>query len=104
THAAILHSSFAPIGRKRERLCRALASRGGALVDTDPQDAVSATHLRALNESYAVLSVVAFTPGIPPLLASTELCRLVGQLAIFDRSARWPAIPPYSPDDLGRRF
>jgi type VI secretion system protein ImpJ len=99
-HGDILQSLFDRIGRKRERLASELAARGGALVGTDPQDAVSAAHLRELNESYAVLSVVAFTPGIPPLLAYTELCRLVGQLAIFDRSGRWPAIPPYDHDDL----
>lgn len=103
-HGDILQSLFDRIGRKRERLASALAARGGALVGTDPQDAVSAAHLRELNESYAVLSVVAFTPGIPPLLAYTELCRLVGQLAIFDRSGRWPAIPPYDHDDLGGCF
>lgn len=103
-HGDILQSLFDRIGRKRERLASALAARGGALVGTDPQDAVSAAHLRELNESYAVLSVIAFTPGIPPLLAYTELCRLVGQLAIFDRSGRWPAIPPYDHDDLGGCF
>lgn len=103
-HGDILQSLYDRIGRKRERLAGALAARGGALVGTDPQDAVSAAHLRELNESYAVLSVVAFTPGIPPLLAYTELCRLVGQLAIFDRSGRWPAIPPYDHDDLGGCF
>ncbi|MBP3957276.1 type VI secretion system baseplate subunit TssK [Gemmata sp. G18] len=103
-HGDILQGLFDRIGRKRERLASALAARGGALVGTDPQDAVSAAHLRELNESYAVLSVVAFTPGIPPLTAYTELCRLVGQLAIFDRSGRWPAIPPYDHDDLGGCF
>ena len=45
------------------RLASALAARGGAIAGGDPQDAVSAAHLRELNESYAVLSVVAFTPG-----------------------------------------
>src|SRR5262245_35215060 len=103
-HGDILQSLFDRIGRKRERLASALASRGGVIAGGDPQDAVSAAHLRELNESYAVLSVVAFTPGIPPLLAYTELCRLVGQLAIFDRSGRWPAIPPYDHDDLGGCF
>ena len=28
----------------------------------------------------------------------------LGQLAIFDRSGRWPAIPPYDHDDLGGCF
>ena len=65
---------------------------------------MTAAHLRELNEAYAVLSVLAFTPGIPPLTAYTDLARLVGQLAIFDRSGRWPAIPPYDHDDLGGCF
>lgn len=100
----ILQGLFDRIGRKRERLASALASRGGAMTGGDPADAVATAHLKELNESYAVLSVLAFTPGIPPLAAYTELCRLVGQLAIFDRTGRWPAIPPYDHDDLGGCF
>ncbi len=100
----ILQGLFDRIGRKRERLAAALASRGGAFITNDAADAVAAAHLRELNESYAVLSVLAFTPGIPPLTAYTELCRLVGQLAIFDRTGRWPAIPSYDHDDLGGCF
>jgi type VI secretion system protein ImpJ len=100
----ILQSLFDRIGRKRERLASAFAARGGAVAGGDPADAVAAAHLRELNEAYAVLSVLAFTPGIPPLAAYTELCRLVGQLAIFDRTGRWPAIPPYDHDDLGGCF
>jgi type VI secretion system protein ImpJ len=103
-HADILQSLFDRIGRKRERLAAALASRGGAFTTNDAADAVAASHLRELNESYAVLSVLAFTPGVPPLAAYTELCRLVGQLAIFDRTGRWPAIPLYDHDDLGGCF
>src|SRR5262245_21886796 len=72
----ILQGLFDRIGRKRERLASALASRGGAFTG-DPADAVTAAHLRELNETYAVLSVLAFSPGIPPLAAYTELCRLV---------------------------
>lgn len=100
----ILQSVFDRIGRKRERLAGNLFARGGAIAGGDPADAMTAAHLRELNEAYAVLSVLAFTPGIPPLAAYTELARLVGQLAIFDRSGRWPAIPPYDHDDLGGCF
>jgi type VI secretion system protein ImpJ len=100
----ILQSLFDRIGRKRERLASAFAARGGAIAGGDPADAVAAAHLQELNEAYAVLSVLAFTPGIPPLAAYVELCRLVGQLAIFDRTGRWPAIPPYDHDDLGGCF
>lgn len=103
-NAEILQSLFDRIGRKRERLAAAFASRGGALGATDPNEVAAAAHLRELNEAYAVLSVLAFSPGIPPLAAYSELCRLVGQLVIFDRTGRWPAIPPYDHDDLGGCF
>lgn len=103
-NADIVQSLYDRIGRKRERLASAFAARGGALAGGDPADAVAAAHLRELNEAYAVLSVLAFTPGIPPLTVYTELCRLVGQLVIFDRTGRWPAIPPYDHDDLGGCF
>ncbi len=102
--AEILQSLFDRIGRKRERLTSVFVSRGGIIGGNDPAEAAAAAHLRELNEAYAVLSVLAFSPGIPPLTAYTELCRLVGQLVIFDRTGRWPAIPPYDHDDLGGCF
>lgn len=103
-NAEILQALFDRIGRKRERLTSAFVARGGALGGTDPAEAAAAAHLRELNEAYAVLSVLAFSPGIPPLAAYSELCRLVGQLVIFDRTGRWPAIPAYDHDDLGGCF
>lgn len=100
----ILQSLFDRIGRKRERLAGQLASMGASLASNDPAEMLVISHLRELNEAYAVLSVLAFTPGITALTAYLELCRMVGQLAVFDRSGRWPAIPPYDHDDLGGCF
>ena len=52
-----------------------------------------------------MLNVVAMAPGIHPLWAYTELCRLVGQLSIFDETTRRPpALPRYDHDDLGGCF
>jgi type VI secretion system protein ImpJ len=102
--AEILQSTFDRIGRKRQRLADQLASRGVGVGSPDPNDVTALAHLRELNEGYATLSVLAFTPGVPPLTAYTELCRMVGQLAVFDRTGRWPAIPPYDHDDLGGCF
>ncbi len=65
-------------------------------------DALLLEQLRLLNEAYALLSVLAFVPGIHPLPPFMELCRLVGQLAIFDPSSRrTPELPQYDHDDLG---
>ena len=57
-----------------------------------------------LNEAYAVLTNIAFLEGIHPLVAYQELCRLVGQLAVFSLLRRTPAIPRYNHDDLGGCF
>ncbi len=102
--ADILQSTFDRVGRKRQRLAEQLASRGATVGTPDPTDVTTVAHLRELNQMYAVLSVLAFTPGVPPLTAYSELCRAVGQLAVFDRTGRWPAIPPYDHDDLGGCF
>ncbi len=103
-HAGVLQSSYDRIGRKRQRLADQLASRGAGVGSPDPVDVTALAHLRELNAAYAALGVIAHTPGVAPFTAYTELCRLVGQLAIFDRTGRWPAIPPYDHDDLGGCF
>ncbi|MCE9532705.1 MAG: type VI secretion system baseplate subunit TssK [Planctomycetes bacterium] len=100
----ILQSLGDRVGRKRARLAEQLSSQGSALSATDPFLVVAAAQLRELNEAYAVLQVLSFTPGVTPLHVYIELCRLVGQLAIFDRTGRWPEIPPYDHDDLGGCF
>src|SRR5262249_61242501 len=71
---------------------------------TAPAEAAAAPHPRGLNDAYAVPTVLASSPGIPPIAAYAEMCRLVGQLVIFDRTGRWPAIPPYDHDDIGGCF
>jgi type VI secretion system protein ImpJ len=48
--------------------------------------------------------VLAFASGVHPLVAYTELCRVVGQLSIFGRDRRPPAILRYDHDDLARIF
>ncbi|MFO0850713.1 MAG: type VI secretion system baseplate subunit TssK [Gemmataceae bacterium] len=58
----------------------------------------------ALNEAYALLHGLAFTPGIHPLPAYLELCRVVGMLALFGQTRRPPALPRYDHDDLGGTF
>ena len=57
-----------------------------------------------LNEAYALLNILAFAAGVHPLTAYYELCRLVGQLAIFGETRRPPDLPRYDHDDLGGCF
>ena len=47
---------------------------------------------------------MAHASGVHPLPAYLELCRAVGQLAIFGAARRPPDLPRYDHDDLGTCF
>ncbi len=100
----ILQAIYDRIGRKIEALAGLAVSRGLSLNSTAPDDVMIFAQLRELNQAYAVLTNVAFLEGIHPLVAYQELCRLVGQLAVFSQSRRTPEIPRYNHDDLGGCF
>ena len=100
----ILQAVFDRIGKKIEQLANRVVS-GGITFDSHAQgDPLILERLRAMNEAYTLLGVMAFAQGIHPLPVYTELCRLVGQLAIFDDSRRPPELPHYDHDDLGTCF
>ena len=100
----ILQAIYDRIGRKIEKLAGQAVSRGLSLDSIAPGDALIFAQLRELNEAYATLTNIAFLEGVHPLLAYQELCRLVGQLAVFSPPRRPPAIPRYDHDDLGGCF
>jgi type VI secretion system protein ImpJ len=100
----ILQTIYDRIGRKIELLAGQVMSRGIAVESHAAADALIITQLRALNESYALLGILAFAQGVHPLDAYLELCRLVGQLAIFGDTHRPPELPKYDHDDLGGCF
>lgn len=60
--------------------------------------------LAAVNQSYPYLSQLAGMRGIHPAHAYLELCRIVGQLAMFRDDWQAPDLPAYDHDDLGRIF
>jgi type VI secretion system protein ImpJ len=100
----ILQTVYDRIGRKIELLAGQVVSRGIAVESHAAADALIITQLRALNESYALLGILAFAQGVHPLDAYVELCRLVGQLSIFGDTHRPPELPKYDHDDLGGCF
>ncbi len=100
----LLQSVFDRVGRKIDRLAEQAASRGISLESHAQGDALIIAQLRCLNEAYALLNVLAFAPGVHPFTAYYELCRLVGQLAIFGDTRRPPDLPRYDHDDLGGCF
>jgi type VI secretion system protein ImpJ len=92
------------LGKKIEVLASQVVSRGISFDSQSSGDARRMHQLAQMNETYSVLSQVAFVPGVHPWQAFTELTRLVGQLAIFSKDARPPELPRYDHDDLGTGF
>jgi type VI secretion system protein ImpJ len=100
----ILRSIYERIGKKIDLLAGQVLSRGISIGSQASGDALIVGQLDALNQAYALLGVLVNAKGIHPLHAYLELCRLVGQLAIFGESRRPPDLPPYDHDDLGGCF
>jgi len=100
----ILQQVYFRIGKKIEVLAGQVTSRGISFESQSSGDARRMHQLSQLNESYALLSNLAFVPGVHPWEAFGELCRLVGQLSIFGKDARPPEMPRYDHDDLGGGF
>ncbi len=100
----LLQSVFDRIGRKIDRLAEQVSSRGITLESHAQGDSLIIAQLRALNEAYALLNILAFAAGVHPFTAYYELCRLVGQLSIFGDTRRPPELPRYDHDDLGGCF
>jgi type VI secretion system protein ImpJ len=101
----ILQAIHARIGKYLEMLARQVVARGISWESTAQGDRRLFEFLRVLNEAYAYQGILVFAEGVHPLTAYMELCRLVGQLAIFGtRTRRPPELPKYDHDDLGRCF
>jgi type VI secretion system protein ImpJ len=102
--AGILHNIYDRIGKKIELLAGQVTSRGITFDSHSQGDAHILAQLRQLNEAYAVLSTLGSAQGVHPFWLYLELCRLVGQMAIFGESRRVPDLPHYDHDDLGGCF
>ncbi len=100
----ILQYIYDRVGTKINLLAGQMISRGIGIEGNAAEDIRIVSQLRALNEAYTLLNVLAFAEGIHPLPAYTELCRLVGQLAIFKDPRRPPDLPRYDHDNLGGCF
>jgi type VI secretion system protein ImpJ len=102
--AGILEAVYDYVGRKAGTLAGQVLSRGISFDTRHPGAAERLGQLDVLNEAAGLLTVVAFAEGFHPLPAYLELCRLVGQLAVFGASRRVPELPRYDHDDLGGCF
>ena len=92
------------IGRNIEILSQRMSERGVTLATQDPGDLEDLLRLMVLNRAYSSLGCMAFAAGVHPLVAYQELCRIVGELSIFDESRRSKGVPRYDHDDLATIF
>jgi type VI secretion system protein ImpJ len=102
--ADIVQAVYHLVGKTVEELSARVVSRGINFDSRSQKDPLIFTQLHILNEAYSLLGTLAFAEGIHPLPAYLELCRLVGQLAIFGDARKAPELPRYDHDDLGGCF
>jgi len=100
----ILQDQYHKFGGLIESLANQVISRDISFDTHSSGDDELLGQLAVLNEAYATLNTLAFAEGVHPLQAYLELCRIAGQLAIFDKERRVPELPPYDHDDLGFCF
>jgi type VI secretion system protein ImpJ len=92
------------IGRKVEVLTEQVVGRQVGFSSSEPGDLDRLFMLSKLLEARSVLRVIAFARGVHPRTAYTELCRVAGQLAVFEADRRLDELPLYDHDELARVF
>src|SRR5262249_13348496 len=96
--ADILQAIYHRVGKKVELRASQAVSRGIPFDSRSQEDPLIFAQLHVLNEAYALLGTLVFAQGVHPLPAYLELCRLVGQLAIFGPGRKAPELPRYDHD------
>jgi type VI secretion system protein ImpJ len=100
----ILQYLYHHLSNRMDNLATKAVTRGITFETKNPGDTKLLGRLAVLNEASCVLNTIAFAEGIHPFAAYLELCRIVGQLAIFSGDLRAPKLPAYDHDDLGTCF
>lgn len=99
-----IQSLLHQIGARIEQMSTQLVGRGVSFESQVPGDAERVLKLWVLNGAFSFLEATAYVRGLHPLFMYQELCRLVGQLAIFFEDRRPPNLPPYNHEDLAGCF
>jgi type VI secretion system protein ImpJ len=99
-----VQSLYHQIGAAVEQMATHVLDRSISFDSQVPGDAERLLKLAVLNGALSSLEAIAFVRGLTPLFVYHELCRLVGQLAIFSETRRPPGLPQYDHEDLGGCF
>jgi type VI secretion system protein ImpJ len=92
------------IGAKIDQLAAQMIDRGVSFDSQVPGDAERLLKLSVLNAAFSFFESVVFVRGLTPLFLYKELCRLVGQLALFSEARRPPSMPAYDHENIGSCF
>jgi type VI secretion system protein ImpJ len=92
------------IGAKIDLLAAQMVDRGISFDSQVPGDAERLLKLSVLNSAFSFFESIVFLRGLTPLVIYKELCRLVGQLAIFSEGRRPPSLPGYDHENIGGCF
>ncbi len=102
--AQIIRGCFDLIGGKVKVLGQQIVNRGVGLDSQQPGDLERILMLSELNQARATLGVLSAAPGVHPLVAYTEMCRVVGQLSLFSPARQVLDLPRYDHENLGPLF
>jgi len=100
----IVRGIYDLISRKVEVLAEQAVNRRVGFSSSEPGDLDRLMMLSKLLESQAVMRVIAFAQGVHPRQAYAEICRVAGQLAVFEPQRTLGELPIYDHDDLARIF
>jgi type VI secretion system protein ImpJ len=100
----VVQSLYHQIGAKVDQLASQVIDRSISFDSQVPGDAERLLKLSVLNGALTGFEAIAFVRGLTPLSVYRELCRLVGQLAIFTEARRPPTLPQYDHEDIGGCF
>lgn len=100
-HFQILHNLCERLSTKIELLAGRLVGEGISFDTEGEGHQQTLFQLHELNQAATTLDQFRSIPGVHPLWLYTELCRVVGKLAIFGSERRPPPLPHYDHDDLG---
>ncbi len=87
-----------------DRLASQMIDRGVAFESGHREDLERILQLHAVNTALGAVGHLPFVTGVHPFQAYSALCEVVGNLAIFTKGRRFPAVPQYDHDDLGTMF
>jgi type VI secretion system protein ImpJ len=102
--AAFIRSVADRLGSMAGQQSQQMIDRGVAFASGHKEDLERILHLHAVNCALGGVGWLPTTRNLHPFVLYTELCRAVGQLAIFRGTRRIPELPVYDHDNLALCF